>query len=370
MYKINKPQVYNHKKKNITAIMSNTSNKKPVRVGISIGDINGIGPEIILKTFSDNRLLDFVTPVIYGSASLLSAHRKSLDLPAMTHTNLEEGMEAKSKTLYIKKCWDKDPELNIGKETPEGGEFAVKSLKAATDDLAASKIDVLVTAPINKHNVQSSEFNFPGHTEFLAKLSNVDNALMLMVADKLRVAVVSGHVPLKDVAKNLTKEKIVESITQLNDSLIKDFGIPRPKIAVLGLNPHAGDNGVIGDEEKEIIIPAINDSKGRGMLAFGPYSADGFFGSSVYTHYDGILAMYHDQGLVPFKSLSFGNGVNFTAGLPIVRTSPDHGTGFDIAGKNEASESSFRNALYLALDVYRTREEYKELTANPLQKQK
>ncbi len=350
--------------------MSNSSNKRPIRVGISIGDINGIGPEVILKTFSDNRLLDFVTPVIYSSASLLSSHRKSLDLPALAHTNLEEGMEAKSKTLYIKKCWDKDPELNIGKETPEGGEYAIKSLRAATDDLAASKIDVLVTAPINKHNVQSSEFKFPGHTEFLAKLSNVDKALMLMVADNLRVAVVSGHIPLKDVAKTLTKEKIVEAITQLNESLIKDFGITRPKIAVMGLNPHAGDNGVIGDEEKGIIIPAIAEAKGKGILAFGPYSADGFFGSSTYTHYDGILAMYHDQGLVPFKSLSFGNGVNYTAGLPIVRTSPDHGTGFDIAGKNEASESSFRNALYLAIDIYRNRNMHKEITADPLQRQK
>ena len=243
-------------------------------------------------------------------------------------------------------------------------------MRAATDDLASSKIDVLVTAPINKHNVQSSEFKFPGHTEFLAKLSNVDKALMLMVADNLKVAVVSGHIPLKEVAKTLTKEKIVEAITQLNESLIKDFGISRPKIAVMGLNPHAGDNGVIGDEEKEIIIPAIAEAKGKGILAFGPYSADGFFGSSTYTHYDGILAMYHDQGLVPFKSLSFGNGVNYTAGLPIVRTSPDHGTGFDIAGKNEASESSFRNALYLAMDIYRNRNEHKEMTANPLQRKK
>ncbi|MEN8929241.1 MAG: 4-hydroxythreonine-4-phosphate dehydrogenase PdxA [Flavobacteriales bacterium] len=350
--------------------MSNSAKKKSIRVGISIGDINGIGPEVILKTFTDNRMLDFVTPVIYGSASLLSAHRKTLDLPALTHTNMEEGMEAKSKTLYIKKCWDKDPELNIGVETPEGGEFAIKSLKAATDDLAASKIDVLVTAPINKHNVQSSDFKFPGHTEFLAKLSNVDNALMLMVSDKLRVAVVSGHIPLKEVAKNLTKEKIVNSLTQLNESLMKDFGITRPKIAVLGLNPHAGDNGVIGDEEKGIISPAISDAKGKGIMAFGPYSADGFFGSSVYTEFDGILAMYHDQGLVPFKSLSFGNGVNFTAGLPIVRTSPDHGTGFDIAGKNQASESSFRNALYLAVDIYKSRVFQKEITSNPLQKQK
>lgn len=350
--------------------MSNPSNKKPIRVGVSVGDINGIGPEIILKTFADTRILDFVTPVIYGSASLLSSHRKTLDLPSMTHTNLEDGMEAKSKTLYIKKCWNKDPELTIGTETSMGGEYAIKSLKAATDDLAASKIDVLVTAPINKHNVQSNEFSFPGHTEFLANLSNVDNALMLMVADTLRVAVVSGHIPLKEVAKTLTKEKIVNSINQLNESLIKDFGITRPKIAVMGLNPHAGDKGIIGDEEKEIISPAISEAKGKGVLAFGPYSADGFFGSSDYAHYDGILAMYHDQGLVPFKSLSFGNGVNFTAGLPIVRTSPDHGTGFDIAGKNQASESSFRNALYLALDIYKARKEHKELTANPLQKQK
>lgn len=350
--------------------MSNSSKNKAIRVGISIGDINGIGPEVILKTFSDNRMLDFVTPVIYGSASLLSAHRKSLDLPALTHTNLEEGMEAKSKTLYIKKCWDKDPQLSIGKETPEGGEYAIKSLKAATDDLAASKIDVLVTAPINKHNVQSSEFSFPGHTEFLAKLSNVESALMLMVADKLRVAVVSGHIPLKDVARTLTKEKIVTALMQLNESLIKDFGITRPKIAVMGLNPHAGDNGVIGDEEKDIISPAIADAKGKGIMAFGPYSADGFFGSSVYTQFDGVLAMYHDQGLVPFKSLSFGNGVNFTAGLPIVRTSPDHGTGFDIAGKNEASESSFRNAVYLAVDVYKNRKIHKEITENPLKRQK
>jgi len=350
--------------------MTNITKKKNVIVGISIGDINGIGIEIILKALSDNRILEFITPVIYGSASLISNYRKQNNLEPLTHTNLEEGMDVKPKTIYIKKCWETDPELSLGNQTQAGGEYAVKSLKAATDDLASSKIDVLVTAPINKSNVQSNEFNFPGHTEFLAKLSNVESALMLLVSNGLRVAVVSGHVPLKDVAAGLTKEKIKSKIEMLNDTLIKDFGIRRPKIAILGLNPHAGDNGLLGKEENEIISPAVSDCRGKGILSFGPYSADGFFGSGDYANYDGILAMYHDQGLIPFKSLSFGTGVNFTAGLPIVRTSPDHGTGYDIAGKNKASESSFRAALYLAVDIYNKRKQYKEFTKNPLENQK
>lgn len=338
-----------------------------IKVGISIGDINGIGIEVILKALADKRVLDFMTPIIYGSSKVISYHKKALNNNDFNYVKLDEDKDIKPKNIYIKNCWNEEVKINIGEATQEGGKYAIESLKAAAKDLAEGKIDVLVTAPIHKNNVQSSSFKFPGHTEYLANMANVDKALMIMVGDKLKVAVVTGHIPLKDVASSLTKESIVNSLEQLNNSLIKDFAVTKPKIAVLGLNPHAGDKGLLGKEEQEIIIPAINSAKGKNILAFGPYSADGFFGNASFLEYDAVLAMYHDQGLIPFKSISFGNGVNYTAGLPIVRTSPDHGTAFEIAGKDMASEKSFRNALFLATEIYRNRKEYKELTENPLE---
>jgi 4-hydroxythreonine-4-phosphate dehydrogenase len=256
--------------------------------------------------------------------------------------------------------------VELGERSKEGGKYALKSLETAVKDLASNKVDVLVTAPIDKKAIQSEDFDFPGHTEYLAKMSNADDALMLMVSEDLRVGVVTGHIPLQDVAKTVTKEKIIDKIDQINASLLKDFGIPNGKIAVLGLNPHAGEKGLLGDEEDKVIIPAIKEASKNGAQVHGPYPADGFFGSSSYKKFDAILAMYHDQGLIPFKAMTFGFGVNFTAGLPIVRTSPDHGTAFEIAGKNLANEGSFRHAIYLAVDVYAKRQEYKEMSANPL----
>jgi 4-hydroxythreonine-4-phosphate dehydrogenase len=338
-----------------------------IKVGISIGDINGIGVEVILKAFSDKRILDFMTPIIYGSSKVISHHKKALNNNELNYIKLDGDKEIKGKNIYIKNCWEEDVKITLGEATKEGGKYAVESLKQASKDLAEGKIDVLVTAPIHKHNVQSDEFNFPGHTEYLANMANVDKALMIMVGDTLKVAVVTGHIPLKDVSVSLTKDAILNSLEQLNNSLIKDFNIVRPKIAVLGLNPHAGDKGLLGEEEQNVITPAINLAKGKDVLAFGPYSADGFFGSASFLEYDAVLAMYHDQGLIPFKSISFGNGVNYTAGLPIVRTSPDHGTAFGIAGEGKASETSFRNALFLAVEIYQNRKRYKELNENPLQ---
>lgn len=337
-----------------------------IKVGISIGDINGIGIEVTLKALSDSRMLDFMTPIIYGSSKVISFHKKALNITDVNLVKFEEEKEIKPKQIYIKNCWTEDVKINLGEASQDGGKYAVKSLEAATKDLAAGKIDVLVTAPIHKHNVQSNEFNFPGHTEYLAKMSNVDKALMIMVGEKLKVAIVTGHIPLKEVSENLTTDAIVHSLEQLNNSLIKDFGVRKPKIAVLGLNPHSGDKGLLGEEEVDVITPAINSAKGKNIMAFGPYSADGFFGSASFLHYDAVLAMYHDQGLIPFKTVSFGNGVNYTAGLPIVRTSPDHGTAFEIAGEGKASEKSFRNALFLAVDVFKNRLNYKELNENPL----
>jgi len=260
-------------------------------------------------------------------------------------------------------------EILPGQSTKEGGSYALKSLEAATADLASNKIDVLVTAPISKENIQRAGFNFPGHTEYLADLSGGEEALMMMVSDRVKLALVTTHIPLSEVSKHITKDKVLSKITLFNNSLKKDFCLVRPKIAVLGLNPHAGENGKIGKEENEIISPAINQAKENGIIVMGPYPADGFFGSSLFNEFDGVLAMYHDQGLAPFKALSFDEGVNYTAGLPIVRTSPDHGTAFDIAGQNKASEHSIRNAIYLAMDVFKNRAFYKEINANPLQSQ-
>ncbi|MBL4706553.1 MAG: 4-hydroxythreonine-4-phosphate dehydrogenase PdxA [Flavobacteriales bacterium] len=337
-----------------------------VKVGISIGDLNGVGPEIILKTFSDLRMLSNITPVIYGADQVFKEHMKRLELEVPELSKIQRAEDAKEKKVNLITVWKEEVPLKIGESNKQGGTYAFKSLEAATKDLIAGKIDVLVTAPINKENIQSETFNFPGHTEYLADMANVDNALMFMCSDQLRVGVVTGHIPLKDVSSTINEANIYHKIDQINNSLIRDFGINKPKIAVLGLNPHAGEGGLIGKEDDAIIAPAIQKAFDEGIMAFGPYPADGFFGSANFKNYDAVLAMYHDQGLIPFKAMTFGSGVNYTAGLPIIRTSPDHGTAFDIAGKDKASVSSFRNAIFMARDIFLKRAFYQEINANPL----
>ncbi len=340
--------------------------EEKIIVGISQGDINGIGLEVIIKTFLDPQMLEICTPVIFGSNKTASYHRKALNIEDFSFNQIHNVSEINHKRANIINVYDEDVVIELGKQTANGGKYALKSLEAAANALEKGEVDVLVTAPINKENIQSPDFNFPGHTEYLEKKFGNGSSLMFLVSDTLRVAVATGHIPVTQVGQELTKEKIIKKIQALHKSLIEDFSIRKPKIAVLGLNPHAGDNGVIGNEEQLLIQPAVEKAKEEGMLVYGPYSADGFFGSGTYKNFDAILAMYHDQGLIPFKTISFNSGVNFTAGLPIVRTSPDHGTAYDIAGKNLASEESFRRAVYLAVDIYKTRNQYAELTANPL----
>jgi 4-hydroxythreonine-4-phosphate dehydrogenase len=337
-----------------------------IRVGISCGDINGVGLEVIIKTFFDNRMHQVCTPVIYASNKMLSLQRKALNMNEFQYQTVRNSSEIILRKTNVINCWEEEVHVDFGKENAEGGKYALLSLLAAVKDLKENKFDVLVTAPINKHNIQSGEFNFPGHTEFLAKEFNATDHLMFLVSDNLRVAVVSGHIPVSQVAQTLTPEKIISKIRLMNHSLKRDFGIRKPKIAVLGLNPHAGDAGLIGKEESEIILPAIKKSFDDGLFVYGPYSADGFFGSGTFKKFDAVLAMYHDQGLIPFKALSFTSGVNFTAGLPIVRTSPDHGTAYDIAGKGIANEESFREAIYTAINILQKRQEYDEINAAPL----
>jgi 4-hydroxythreonine-4-phosphate dehydrogenase len=341
-----------------------------IRVGITIGEINGIGLEVIIKTFQDSRMMDDVIPIIYGNSDVAKAHRKALGIEDFSFHGVKETEEALPKKANMINVWEEEVKIDLGNPSKETGIYSFKSLDAAVTDLAANKIDVLITAPIDKDNIQSKDFEFPGHTEFLAKMSNVEESLMFLVAENLRVGVATGHIPLKEVAEVLDTQTIVRKLKLMNESLMKDFGVPSPKIAVLGLNPHAGDNGLLGSEEKEIITPAIRQVKEDGIYAFGPYGADGFFGTASYKKFDGVLAMYHDQGLIPFKTIAFEDGVNFTAGLPIVRTSPDHGTAYEIAGKNLASEGSMRQAIFVACDIYRNRQIYKEITANPLEPQK
>ncbi len=338
----------------------------PVRVGISIGDINGIGPEVIMKALHDNRMLLDCTPIIYGSTKTISYHKKALGDEEFAYQSCKSADEAQNRKINVVNVWNDEIQFDLGKVTENGGKYAFLSLEAATQDLASGKIDVLVTAPISKEAMNKSGFKFPGHTEYLADMAGMDEALMMMVGNTLRVALVTSHIPLKEVSTAITKEKIVEKLKALDQSLKRDFGIQRPKIAVFGINPHAGENGKLGNEENEIILPAINTAKSEDILAFGPFPADGFFGSSKRSEYDGILAMYHDQGLTAFKALEFDDGVNFTAGLPVVRTSPDHGTAFDIVGQNIASGQSMRSAIYLAMDVYKMQKFQKEVSANPL----
>ncbi len=339
-------------------------------IGISQGDINGISYEIILKALQDTRMLDTAIPVIYGSPKIAAYYRKALNLENFTTNQIQSIDEVNPRRVNIINCIDDNTRVEIGKSTSMAGEASFLALEAATNDLKLGKIQALVTAPINKHNIQSEHFSFPGHTEYLTAQAGKKEALMFMISDVLRVGVVAGHIPIKEVSSFLSIDRIVKKLSLMNDSLFVDFNIRKPRIAVFGLNPHAGDNGLIGSEEQEIIIPAIEKAKELGILAFGPFAADGFFGSSVLNKFDGILAMYHDQGLAPFKALSFDRGVNFTAGLDFVRTSPGHGTAYEIAGKNEASEESFRQAFFLAADIWKNRKMEKELKSNPLKSNK
>jgi len=338
----------------------------PIRIGISIGDINGIGPEVIIKALSDPRLLLDCTPIIYGSTKALSHHKKLLENNDFMYQSCKTAEEAKNRKINVVNLSEEEIIFDLGKPTEMGGKYAFQSLEAATQDLASGKIDVLVTAPISKEAMAKSGFQFPGHTEYLANMAGQPEALMVMVSGSLRVALVTSHIALKEVSTTLTKEKIVQKIQAFEKSLRKDFGIIRPKIAVFGVNPHAGENGKMGTEEQEVILPAINQVKNDNILAYGPFPADGFFGSNARMYYDGVLAMYHDQGLAAFKALAFEDGVNFTAGLPIVRTSPDHGTAYDIVGQNTASGQSMLSAIYLAMDIFKNNQQLKEMNANPL----
>ncbi|MBB1284814.1 4-hydroxythreonine-4-phosphate dehydrogenase PdxA [Flavisolibacter sp. BT320] len=339
---------------------------KPV-IGISCGDINGIGPEVIIKTFSDHRILEYCTPVIFASAKLLNFYRKAVPDAHFNYQSIREFSKLSPKQLNILSCWEEDVTITPGQLTETGGRYAVRSLLAAADALKAGHIQGLVTAPIHKKNVQSEEFAYTGHTPFLKAVGEAKDVLMLLYADNLRVALVTEHLPLNEVAKQITREAIVSKLNLLNNSLRRDFGIDKPRIAVLGLNPHAGDEGLVGDEEQRIIQPAIKDGKHK-YFAFGPYSADAFFARRSYLQFDAVLAMYHDQGLIPFKTIAGGEGVNYTAGLQFVRTSPDHGTAYDIAGKNIADHTSFMTAVFECVDIIRRRGEYEERTKNPLRK--
>jgi 4-hydroxythreonine-4-phosphate dehydrogenase len=346
----------------------NSTPESPHRivVGITHGDVNGISYEVIIKTLQDQRLMENYTIIVYGSSKVASYFRKSINANDFNLNLIKKADQAHPRKPNIINIVEEEVKLDIGKSTPIGGELALLSLEMATEDLVKKNIDVLITSPINKKNIQSAKFNFPGHTEYLAGKFSTQDYLMLMVNKNFRIGVVTGHVPISKVTEHLNEELIMRKIRIMNQSLIRDFGIIRPRIAVLALNPHAGDEGVIGDEDQKIIAPAIEKSFRQNILVFGPYPADGFFGSASFRQFDGILGMYHDQGMVPFKLLSFDEGVNYTAGLPMVRTSPAHGTAYDIAGKDAASPEAFRNALYMACDIFQNRKEYDELHANPL----
>lgn len=336
-------------------------------IGITHGDINGIGYEVILKTLADSRMLEQFIPVIYGSPKVAAYHRKNLDIQGLNLNTVNTIDEINHKRVNIINCADDEIKVELGASTEEAGKAALAALERATEDLKNGKLHAIVTAPINKKNIQSATFKFPGHTEYLEQKFGTDTpALMMLVNDVMRVAVVTGHIPVDKIAGALTTKLIVDKLTVLNASLKKDFSIVRPRIAVLGLNPHAGDDGVLGDDEARVIIPALKEAEKLGIIAVGPYPADGFFGSGNFNKFDAVLAMYHDQGLIPFKTVSMDTGVNFTAGLSVIRTSPDHGTAYDIAGQNIASEESFRQALYMAYDVYQNRVFNQEISANPL----
>lgn len=339
---------------------------KKVRLGITHGDVNGVGYELIINTFTDARMLEVCTPIIYGSAKVAAYYRKTLNNNNVIINSVRTIEEINNKKLNLINCVDENIKVEIGKESQAAGEAAFQALEAAVKDFKAGKIDALVTCPINKYSIQSEAFNFHGHTDYLQDRFSTEEVLMFMVSGNLRVGLVTEHVPLSKVPALVTKEKIINKLKLMQSSLIKDFCITNPKIAVLSLNPHAGDKGVIGKEDDTVLIPAIEAAKEQGIFAVGPFAADGFFGSENYRKFDAVLAMYHDQGLIPFKTIAAGEGVNYSAGLPIVRTSPAHGTAFDIAGKGIADFSSFRSAVYMACDIFKNRSEYIQLSSNPL----
>ncbi|MBR1785379.1 MAG: 4-hydroxythreonine-4-phosphate dehydrogenase PdxA [Bacteroidales bacterium] len=338
-----------------------------IKVAITHGDLNGVGYEVILKTFGDSRMFDVCTPIVYGSTKVASYHKKLLtSMPQeMVFTAVADASQAQDKKFNFVNLTAEEVKIDLGKSTEVAGLLARESLNKACADLKEGKVDVLVTAPINKRNIQADDFDFPGHTEYLSHQFG-SQSLMLMVCDRIRIGIATNHVALKDVPSAITHDLLYSKMMLLDQSLRRDFRITRPKIAILALDPHAGDDGVIGDFDKKVVRPVIDEVQEKGVLAYGPYPSDGFFGSSEFNKFDGVLALYHDQGLIPFKLMSFTEGVNYTAGLPYVRTSPAHGTGYDIAGKDKASEQSFRSAIYLACNILRNRKEYDELTANPL----
>ncbi|MDO8951276.1 MAG: 4-hydroxythreonine-4-phosphate dehydrogenase PdxA [Draconibacterium sp.] len=346
--------------------MNKMAHHDTIKVGITHGDINGIGYEVIIKTLLEPHMLEMCTPIIYGSPKVAAYHRKALNIDNLSFNHVRNANEANLKRINIINCIDDNVRVELGKSTREAGESSYNALDAACIDLELGIIDVLVTAPINKDNIQNEHFSFPGHTEFLAQRFKTDNYVMLMVSETMKMGVVTTHMPLSEVSKKITKEAVLSKLRIIAKSLLQDFSIAKPRIAVFGLNPHAGDNGLLGSEENDIILPAILQAKKEGIIALGPYPADGFFGSEDYRKFDAILAMYHDQGMIPFKLASFEQGVNYTAGLPVIRTSPAHGTAYSIAGEDKASHESFRQAMFLAVDIFKNRKIYKEISKNPL----
>lgn len=340
-------------------------NKLPI-IGITLGDVNGISPEVIIKTLVDTRINEFCVPVVYGSPKVLSYWKKPLGFGEFNFHIAKSLDQIHTKRANVLVCWEEEVEIKPGEVTETAGKYAFKSLEAATRDLKDGKIQALVTGPLNKHNVNNELLPFKGHTEYLAQQADSKNYIMMLLSSDIKVGLVTGHIPLAEVATRINKDLILRKLRTLTASMKSDFSITKPKIAVLGLNPHAGDNGLLGKEDKEVIANAVKSAQEEGILAYGPYPADGFFGSRQFKQFDAVLAMYHDQGLIPFKYLAFEDGVNYTAGLPFIRTSPDHGTAYGIAGKNQASEASFRNALYTAIDIVRTRHENYNLNENPL----
>ncbi len=341
-------------------------NQDTIRVGITQGDINGIGYEVIIKTLAEPHMTEICTPIIYGSPKVAAYHRKALNIDNISFNHIRNVNDAHPKRINIINCIDDNVRVELGKSTREAGESSYNALDAACFDLEQGLIDVLVTAPINKDNIQSEHFSFPGHTEYLAERFKTSEYVMLMVSETMKMGVVTTHIPLSEVSKKITKEAVLSKLRIIAKSLEQDFSITKPRIAVFGLNPHAGDNGLLGNEENDIILPAIIQAKKEGIIALGPYPADGFFGAQDYRKFDAILAMYHDQGLIPFKLASFEQGVNYTAGLPVIRTSPAHGTAYSIAGEDKASPVSFRQAMYLAVDIFKNRKIHVEISRNPL----
>jgi len=337
-----------------------------IRVGITQGDINGIGYEVIIKALMDPRILDVCTPVVYGSPKVLAYHRKALNIPNFSLNSVATAREANPRRANLINCLDDNARVELGKASGYAGEAAFIALEMAVHDLIEHQVDLLVTAPINKHTIQSKDFNFAGHTEYLQEKLSSSDVLMLMVSDYLRVGVVTGHMPLAQVPSAITADLLISKLRILDQSLRNDFNIGSPRIAVLGLNPHSGDQGLLGTEEEDIIKPALEIAREENIMALGPYAADGYFGSGLYQKFDAVLAMYHDQGLAPFKALSFDSGVNFTVGLPFVRTSPAHGTAYEIAGLDKASAESMRQAIYMAVDIYKSRKANRELKKNAL----